>query len=243
MVSFVGLFGSSCRSLKLKRDFSRATYRGLLRILGVKLKVEGVARDGGVLNVANHVGYLDMAALGSLFTLGFVAKAELKHWPVIGFLTQAVGTLFLKREDAKAVQLFISILSRHLHQGFPWAVFPEGTSSSGNSVLPFHSALFESACFAKIPIQPVAIQYQDARGVSIGDWAGWYGDKEFLPHLWELFGRPGWTLRMAYLETFFSTHRKSAAETARDSIVKQLSDWNFGTEEKRKIMDRVGANF
>ncbi len=225
-VGAVGVLGSGVRRNAGKRALSRLTYRGLLRLLGVRLRVEGRPAEGSMLCASNHVGYLDLAALGAGPVAGFVAKAELESWPLIGVLSKAVGTLFLRRGDARAAQQSVAALRARLERGQPWGIFPEGTSTAGDTVLPFHAALFEAACAGSHPIQPVALRYEDAEGRAAGNWAGWHGDSEFLPHLWSMLALPGWTLRIAYLEPFRAPHRKIAAEEARDSIADQLKTWD-----------------
>lgn len=225
-VAAVGILGAGSRRLACKRALSRLTYRGLLRCLGVRLRMEGHPAEGAVLCAANHVGYLDLAALGAGPVAGFVAKAELESWPLIGGLSKAVGTLFLRRGDVRAAQQSVAALRSRLERGQPWGIFPEGTSTAGEGILPFHAALFEAACAGSHPIQPVALRYEDAEGRPAGAWAGWHGESAFLPHLWQMLARPGWRLRVAYLEPFRAPHRKIAAEEARDAIAVQLAVWN-----------------
>lgn len=141
--------------------------RGLLRICGMDLRVEGHALRAGHLLVANHVSWLDIAVLHAAAPaqlVRFVAKSEIRSWPLIGFLAARAGTLFIERGRRHAVHRANAAIGAALAAGDCVALFPEGTTGDGLSVLPFHANLFQSAVEGNLPVQPVALQFLTAKG-------------------------------------------------------------------------------
>jgi 1-acyl-sn-glycerol-3-phosphate acyltransferase len=148
-----------------------------------------------VLYVANHASYLDVAILGSLLEASFVAKAEVARWPFFGFLCRLQRTVFIDRQAA-SVQSHLAALQGRLAAGDNIVLFPEGTSSDGNRVLPFKAALFRAAAAAcrghAVRVQPVAIVYSRFNGLPMGrrmrPFFAWYGDMTFPSHFWTCLG-------------------------------------------------------
>ncbi|HZA66647.1 MAG TPA: lysophospholipid acyltransferase family protein [Geminicoccaceae bacterium] len=184
----------------------RAWHRGCCRITGLHLRVSGVpAAAGSTLFVANHVSYLDIVVLGSLVDAGFVAKAEVAKWPLIGQIARIGRTVFVERRSGRSVGQREEIAAR-LAAGDSLILFAEGTSSDGGRVLPFKSALFaaaEAQPGAAIKVQPVTIAYARLRcGLPI-DYAlrplyAWYGDMALAPHLWAVLGLPGAVIEVRF---------------------------------------------
>lgn len=175
-------------------------YHGLcLKALGMRIAVTGEpVGNGPVLFVSNHSSYLDVPVLGSLIEASFVAKAEVKDWPFFGFLAQLQKTVFIDRRGHRAPGQR-DVLARRLERGDSLILFPEGTSSDGNRVLPFKSALFAAAIgdrAARIPdgltVQPVAVVATRLDGLPMGrsfrPFYAWYGDMDLAPHLWQFAG-------------------------------------------------------
>lgn len=180
-----------------------------------------IAEQRPLLLVANHASYVDIVALGARVPGTFVSKAEVRGWPGIGFLAIIARTVFVDRRPRSAgVQR--DQISARLLEGEPLILFPEGTSSDGNRVLPFKSALFavaERTVDGLTPvIQPVAITYTGAGGLPMGyarrATYAWYGDMELAPHLWDLMSAGPFTVEIDFLPpvdpTTF-THRKDLA--------------------------------
>lgn len=132
-------------------------HQGLLAILRVKLRCYGHNSAQSLL-VANHVSWLDIPVIGSCLPLRILAKAELKSWPILGWLIAGAGTLFIQRGSHHTEQLNQQI-GQCLQQGQSLLFFPEGTSSNGLQVLPFHARLFAAAQQQQLPIQPLCIYY------------------------------------------------------------------------------------
>ena len=147
----------------------RAVENGSARLLdavGVDVRVRG-ARPllaGPVLMVANHVSWIDVQALGAVAGTRFVAKTEVRDWPVIGAMAARFGTLFIRRGSLRDAARVKNTLTKLLVTGERIVVFPEGTTTDGSRVGPFYAALLQAAVDAAIPVQPVAIRYVEPDG-------------------------------------------------------------------------------
>lgn len=161
----------------------RASRRSL-RIFKFQTQVAGTVPSHGLL-VCNHLSYLDIPVLASLTPAVFVAKQDLKSWPVIGWLTRLAGTLFVDREHRLRVGQVNEEIQNALEHGGLVVLFPEGTSSDGKTVLPFKSSLLEPAVQQRHPLSVGLIQYQLEEGDVSEDVCYW-GDMTFFPHLLNL---------------------------------------------------------
>ena len=135
---------------------------GMLHCMGVQLIVRGnPAPSGPLLMVANHMSWLDITALHAARFCRFVSKADIQKWPFIGVLASGTGTLFIERESRRDAMRVVHHMTASLQAGDVLCVFPEGTTSEGVSLLPFHANLLQAAIAANAPIQPVALQFID----------------------------------------------------------------------------------
>jgi len=162
-------------------------------MLGFRIDVVGErSSTQPTLFVANHVSYLDVEMLGSLIPGCFVAKSDVRDWPVFGWLARLQRTVFVDRRVRSTTAQQRDSMTGRLQAGTNLILFPEGTSSDGNRVLPFKSALFSAAEIdvggAPLTVQPVSIGYTRLDGIPLGrDWRpflAWYGDMGLAPHLW-----------------------------------------------------------
>lgn len=165
--------------------FRLAWHRRACRILGLRVRVLGEPEPTPALYAANHVSWLDVAALGATIPADFVAKSEVAGWPAIGLLARAGGTVFLRRECGRSAARAVETLIERLACGRSVVVFPEGTSTAGRDVLPFKSALFEAPARLGCDVQPVSIRYREGASV-----APFIGDDSFLPHLLRVLAEP-----------------------------------------------------
>lgn len=165
------------------------------KVLGFRLRTHGaMATDEPVLFVANHTSYLDIVVLGALIPASFVAKADVEKWPLIGILSKMQKTIFIERKSSK-VSGQKTFLQSHLAEKRSLILFPEGTSSDGQRVLPFKSALFSIAEEAiqdiKVTVQPISLVCTSLDGMpltrGLRSFYSWYGDMTLVPHLWKLF--------------------------------------------------------
>ncbi|MES2190465.1 MAG: lysophospholipid acyltransferase family protein [Pseudomonadota bacterium] len=134
----------------------------MLACIGIELRVRGQpAMSGPMLMVANHISWLDITSLHAARFCRFVSKADIKQWPVIGTLAIGVGTLFIERESRRDAMRVVHHMTERLREGDIIGVFPEGTTSDGTGLLPFHANLLQAAIAADVPVQPVSIQFVD----------------------------------------------------------------------------------
>ena len=115
-----------------------------------------------MLLAANHISWLDIVVMHAGRHCRFVSKAEVRHWPLIGTLATAAGTLFIERESRRDAMRVVHHMAERLQAGDVLAIFPEGTTSNGVKLLPFHANLFQAAIAANAPVMPVALQFADA---------------------------------------------------------------------------------
>ncbi|WP_126447562.1 lysophospholipid acyltransferase family protein [Sulfuricystis multivorans] len=146
-----------------RRALKRRWSRQLLEILGVKLGAGDTVPPPGLI-VCNHISWLDIFVINALTPAAFVAKAEVKDWPLIGWLCARTETLFLERGSRTSARRTIEAMVESLKRGIHVAVFPEGTTTAGDCVLPFRAALFQAAIEAETPVIPLALGYADHRG-------------------------------------------------------------------------------
>lgn len=154
------------RLSKPRRDVRIQLFaRRMLRGLGVELKVVGTPEQAGpMLLVSNHISWLDILVLHAVCHCRFVAKTNVKRWPLIGRLATAAGTFYVDRESRRDARRVVALVTRALQDGELIAVFPEGTTGDGRTVLPFHASLIQGAILADAPAQAVALQFTDGDG-------------------------------------------------------------------------------
>ncbi len=141
--------------------------RNLVAICGIRIDVSDAARSRPItpaLIVANHVSWLDIFLLNAFCPSRFVAKSDVRDWPLIGWLCMRAGTVFIARGKTRDVRRIFENLVASLRAGENVAFFPEGATATQGVLLPFHANLFEAAIDAKVPIQPYAIRYVNSSG-------------------------------------------------------------------------------
>jgi 1-acyl-sn-glycerol-3-phosphate acyltransferase len=151
---------------QVRMELNRAWSVEMLRRCGMKLVVHNdqARLDSGALVVGNHVSWIDIYVVNAWRPTPFVSKAEVRSWPLVGWLAQQLDTIFLQREKRSDAKRIMHELSERLKRGELMCVFPEGTTSVGRDLLPFHSNLFQAAVSASCPVQPICLMYEDASG-------------------------------------------------------------------------------
>ena len=181
---------------RLRRRLPRHYHRWVLRLMGFEVGVTGEpSRRRPTLFVANHVSFIDIEILGSLVEGSFIAKADVARWPLFGWLAKLQRTVFVDRRVSSTHHQRNAIRER-LDEDDNLILFPEGTTGDGNRALPFKSALFSVADYVgphgPLAVQPVSIAYTRLDGIPLGrfyrPFFAWYGDMEFIPHLWTMLG-------------------------------------------------------
>ena len=136
---------------------------GLLQAIGMTLKVSGTPSAGATLLVANHISWIDIAALHAAAPHArFVSKADVLRWPLLGWMIRSAGTLFIERERKRDAVRVVHAMAQALRAGDTVAVFPEGTTGTGPELLPFHANLLQAAVATGTPVQPVVLRFADA---------------------------------------------------------------------------------
>lgn len=174
----------------------RYYHRICCRILGIRVETRGAITDRRpTLFIANHTSYLDIEILGALLEAGFIAKAEIAGWPLFGILAKLQRCVFVERRGVRAGAQRDELRQR-LEERHSLILFPEGTSSDGNRVRPFKSALFAAAQHqidgAPVTVQPVSVSYVRFDGYPLGrtfrPLYAWYGDMDMMSHIFEALG-------------------------------------------------------
>jgi 1-acyl-sn-glycerol-3-phosphate acyltransferase len=170
--------------------------------------------------VANHVSWLDIFVINSLHSCRFVAKSDIRDWPLIGWLCDKAGTVFISRGRIRDVRRIYEGLVASLHGGERVAFFPEGTVALQGTVLPFHANLFEAAIEAGASIQPYALRYVDAQG-KFHPAVDFVGDVSFVQSMLTILKSPGITAQLLTLPVIpinGTPHRRELAGAAEELI-------------------------
>ncbi len=174
-------------SLERRQRWTCLFMKRLVAALPFDVQVRGPLPQRPMLWVSNHVSWTDIPLLGMLMPLSFLSKAEVRQWPLAGWLAQQAGTLFIRRGGGDSERLREQI-ARQLGLARPLLIFPEGTTTSGHALRTFHGRLLAPAIDRGVAVQPVAIQY--LRECQIDPVAPFVGDDDLVAHLLRLFAQP-----------------------------------------------------
>lgn len=194
-----------------RTPWARFCFRWACRCLGLNIHQHGSPSNDTVLFVSNHISWSDIPILGSLAPIRFLSKAEVGQWPLIGWLARQADTLFIHRGGGQARRVRGQIIE-NLQAGENVLVYPEGTTSAGLTVLPFHGLLLRAAPESKTPIQPVTITYRrDGRPDHL---APFIGEDEFHSHLLRMLRQPSARVDVVFHEPVQSPEEVPTAELA-----------------------------
>lgn len=210
---------------------SRWWFHRLLRVLGIRLRVRGTVPERGVFLAANHISWLDIPAIGSLLPAHFVSKAEIRNWPLMGWLAYGGGTVFIPRGAGRTREISRQV-SERLAAGASVLVFPEGTTSEGSGVRPFFPRLFASAQETACVVQPVAVRYLPPPGWSgagaergVHPTAPFIDEDPFGAHLLRVAKEPFLDVEVTFCEPFAAgeeADRKALAGRAWEEVAGTL---------------------
>jgi 1-acyl-sn-glycerol-3-phosphate acyltransferase len=187
----------------------------LLALAGLRLEARGRARPGATLLVANHVSWLDIAALHAVAPHArFVSKAEVLRWPLLGWLIRGAGTLFIERERKRDAVRVVHHIAQALRDGDTLAVFPEGTTGEGRVPLPFHANLLQAAVATGTPVQPVVLRYSDTHQ-PFSTAVDFVGATTLLQSVWRVARAEGLTVHVELLDAQDTRHADRRALAAR----------------------------
>ncbi len=186
--------------------------RKACRILNLQISSEGTRSTQPTLFVANHISWLDIPCLLSQLDAVCVSKHEVKHWPLIGRMAMHAGTVFIRRGEHAAADV-AEQMARTLTNHRSIVLFPEGTSTSGETVRTFHSRLYQAAIHTHSMVQAVALAYPHAAGVN--PVAPFVGDVTLFQHLWRVAGEPAMEVKLTFCTPLPTTsgRRTLAADT------------------------------
>lgn len=207
--------------------------RAVLRLLGVRVQVQGPRPATPFFLVANHLSYLDMLVLAAQGAGVFVAKREIATWPVIGWLSRQMGTLFIDRTRKRDLLRVNAQLAELLAAEQSIVLFPEGTTTPGETVLPFKSGLLEPVVRAGRRVAAAGLSYHTGDAARPAATAVcWWGEMEFVPHFLELLRLTGCRAALVYHETACGAHdRKTLARELHAAVVcdfQQAQTWATG---------------
>jgi 1-acyl-sn-glycerol-3-phosphate acyltransferase len=196
-------------------------YRRLLRCLDVSVQADG-AVAGTTLLVANHISWLDIPVIGSQGNMRFLSKAEVRRWPLIGWMSELAGTVFIARGANRVGDVIEGVCTR-IQAGQPVVIFPEGTTSDGRHVRRFHPRLFAICQQTGLSVQPVALRYGSGREPD--PVAPFVGDDTLAAHLWRLLRHPGLDVRVSFLTPIpvAALDRRRLADETRRAIAARLA--------------------
>lgn len=194
----------------------QACCRAVVSVLGLDVGFQGLPPARGLL-VSNHLSYLDIAVYASILPCVFVSRNDVAAWPYFGAAARAAGTIFLNRARHAGTLEAGAAMRAALAGHVPVLLFPEGTSTDGEQVLRFHSSLFEPAVAAGVPVTAAAIRYALADGSPERE-VCWFGDADFLTHLWHLLSEPGISAEVHFAPPQRFADRRAAAATTHDLV-------------------------
>ncbi len=231
---------------KIVSRWIRGFTRSMRRILNIKITVEGdkgQLEGGGYVIISNHFGYLDGIILGSLFPVIFVSKREVRSWPLVGQWTALCGTVFINRQKKGLIPLAVNEINRRLKQRTNILLFPEGSATNGERMLPFQTAPLAAPLRSRAIIVPVTLAYQSIEGQPVSaanrDLIYCYGGMAFGPHFLKLL-----TLRQVEVRVTIqpkvdcsryednSAGRKRLAEDCYNRVLGRVSKTDYAQEDE-----------
>lgn len=195
----------------------------LMRIFGFRLRRFGEPMSGPFLLVANHVSWIDIELVHSQRVVGFVAKAEIGRWPLVGWLASRAGTIYHQRGNNDSLNGVLGQMVTRLQAGQAVGVFPEGGTSGGETIRTFHARIFQAAFEAQAPVQPVALRYGEHGQAQTR--VAFARGENFLQNFLRLLGEPGRVAEVHFLEPIQpgDQGRRQVAEQARERIVEVMT--------------------
>lgn len=209
----------------VRRAVLRGWSRGVAHLLGIRITIEGVVPEAPFFLVSNHLSYLDIVVYAAGMPCRFVAKQEVRSWPVVGFLAQAGGTIFIDRTMKRDAVRVLDDLGRAVRDGDGVVVFAEATSTPGHTVLPFRPALLDWAARTGYPVHYASIEYRTPESSPPAHLAVcWWGDMTFGRHLVALSRLPRIEATIRYGSAPIAERdRKRLADRLQRAVVAQFT--------------------
>ena len=186
--------------------------RRMLEIFGISLVVQGTPPvRGPLLLVINHLSWLDILAVHAARHVRFVAKSNIRGWPLIGSLSTGGGTLYIERERRRDAMRLVHHMADALRAGDLIGVFPEGTTGDGHALLPFHANLLQAAISAGAPVQPAALRFALRSSGETSFAPSYVGDETLFDSVWRTLSAPPLTAFVRFGEPQDSRGRERRA--------------------------------
>jgi len=216
---FIGAFFIPNKQMWRQTAFG-AWARAFVKISGMKVEVVGVPPRPPFFLVSNHLSYTDVAAIRSVLEGVFVAKGEMESWFLAGRIVTDMGTIFINRQNRRDIPRAGAKIIERLESGEGVIVFPEGTSTKGETVLPFNSSFLEFAAQTDLPVSYASITYKIPNdSPKAVDTVCWWDEKTFAEHLWELFQVRKFTAVINFgSEPIQNANRKELAKTLWNNV-------------------------
>ena len=195
----------------------------LLALWNIRLHVQGQPGiSGPMLLVANHISWLDIVVMHAARHCRFVSKSDIREWPIIGTLATGCDTLFIQRTNRRDAMRVVQEMTLALQNGDVVAIFPEGTTSDGLHLLPFHANLIQAAIAADAPVQPVALKFVDRHSGSISLAPAYIGDDSLLVSVWRTLTAEGIdaVLYFGQPQTADGRDRRAWADDLREEVLR-----------------------
>ena len=198
--------------------------RRMLTLMGVEVQVEGAPAAGPVLLAANHISWLDILVMHAAGHCRFVAKSEIRDWPLVGALTTAGQSLYIERSSSRDALRVVHRMRDALLAGDVLGVFPEGSTGTGEVLLPFHGNLLQAAISADAPVQPVALRFIDPRSGAPSLAPCYVADDTLVGSIWRTLRAPALRACVRYGEPqrALGRERRAWAEDVRQTIAQLL---------------------
>lgn len=206
---------------RIRNAAFRAWGRGFARIAGMKIRIEGRPPTGTFILVSNHLGYMDIILLATQLDATFVAKSELRSWPVLGGILATADTIFVDRERRRDVLRVMSAIQDAIEERRLGVVlFPEGTSGRGDRILPFRAPLLDFAARQGIAVHHASISYSTPASCGPAqELICWWGDAPFTPHIVNLLRLPRFEAKLAFgSQAVIESDRKLLADKLRQAV-------------------------
>lgn len=221
LISYTGLLISwpfrrwmPSAQLRWRNWIFRSWGRAMWWAFGLRVTAQGPAPAGDFFLVSNHQTYLDIIVLGGLADATYIAKLDLRGWPVIGGVLRAADTIFVDRGRKRDLLRVLNLIDETRARGLGVVLFPEGTTGRGDRILPFKPSLLDYPARRAIPVHFATLSYatrdpeRPAR-----EWVSWFGDTEFGPHFWQLLKLPKIDVQVTFGETpILEQQRKPLAD-------------------------------
>lgn len=222
-VWLVGVAFASSRSRWRNRIF-RCWARAVTTIVGMRITVEGTAPSEPCFLVSNHLSYVDIVLLASQVDCLFIAKKDVRNWPLIGPMAESMNTIFVNRESRRDLLRANTLVDNALRRGESVVLFAEGTSTRGETVLPFKPSLLDAPARMNIPVSYASITYRTPDGEIPADRSVcWWGDMTFSGHFFDLLKLPEFYAQLTFgSRPIRDTNRKQLAHKLHESIINQF---------------------